>query len=356
MQQADIHFRRIGWQQTLDVIKLSRSLLPAELCRKTHSLLALFINLERRNHNLSFGLYCGDELVGYMLVYFHDRSLYHQRDELIVHIDEYCVKSDYRGRGRDVISRMVHEMELWQPKSGIEAIATGEALQHWLSIGRLVSRWGYETHLRENDCVRAGHQMGRIRWEFKKDEYWRPTSAQKLPKPVLSKEISDKNIELLLIKSPRQWLTLQTSYAELEPMNARSRGSDFDYQWEYWRHFGISEQLNVLVLREEGSVQVILPLSLAASVSGKSDVPPVLIADNSAYPTAQPLLNLQRRGPLLELMQLCVDEAGLKLNVGLYCEEVSTAGPPARPRQWFGLNRRNVQLHSNFKRNAGLSP
>lgn len=324
-------------------------MLPEELCRKTHSLLALFVNLERRNHNLSFGLYCGDELVGYMLVYFHDRSLYHQRDELIVHIDEYCVKPDYRGRGRDVISRMVHEMELWQPKSGIEAIATGDALQHWLSIGRLVSRWGYETHLRENDCVRAGHQMGRIRWEFKNDEYWRPISSQKLPKPILSKDVAGKSVELLLIKSTRQWLSLQPSYAALQAIGVPTCGSNFTYQWEYWRHFGISEQLHVLALREDGNVQVILPLSLKPTGADESEALLSLIGSNSAYQSAQPLLDSKRHEPLLELMQQCADEAGLEVNVSSHCLQAATVSSSIMPRRWFGLNRRNAELHTHFR-------
>lgn len=350
MHANEIHFRRIGWRQTLDVIELSRSLLPQELCRKTHSLFALFVNLERKNLNLSFGLYCGDELVGYMLVYFHNRSLYHQRDELIVHIDEYCVKPDYRGRGRDVISRMVHEMDLWQPKSGIEAIATGDALQHWLSIGRLVARWGYETHLRENDCVRAGHQMGRIRWEFKPDEYWRPISAQKLPKPILTMEVSGRAIELLEIKSTRQWLSLKESYVALDPIGTPTIGREFAYQWEYWRHFGISEQLGVFALREDGDIQMILPLATGASANDKACSPLALIGHYSAYHGAQALIDSARRDYLLALMQQCLEQAGITVNVNeILAPAPAPAATPAH-RPWFGLNRRSVALHADFER------
>lgn len=349
MSKPHIHFRRIGWRQTLDVIKLSRSLLPVELCRKPHSLLALFINLERRNHNLSFGLYCGDELVGYMLVYFHERSLYHQRDELIVHIDEYCVKPDYRGRGRDVISRMVHEMDVWQARSGIEAIATGEALQHWLSIGRLVSRWGYETHLRENDCMRGGHQMGRIRWEFKSEEYWRPETPQKLPKPVSTVETSGRVVELLLIRSTRQWLSLEESYEKLNNAAPKGRFADFNYQWEFWRHFGFEEELCIAALREGGEIQSILPMSVKADRSDACRVSYSLIASNSSYPTAVPISS-PSFSDSEQLMQQCLNAASVPIEVKSLSFSPDGASLPTIPASRLGCNRRAAELHLSFQK------
>lgn len=359
MSKRNIHFRRIGWRQTLEVIKLSRSLLPVELCRKPHSLLALFINLERRNHNLSFGLYCDEELVGYMLVYFHDRSLYHQRDELIVHIDEYCVMPDYRGRGRDVISRMVHEMELWQPRSGIEAIATGEALQHWLSIGRLVSRWGYETHLRENDCMRGGHQMGRIRWEFKDNEYWRPETPQKLPKAQAALEIDGANVELLVIRSTRQWLSLREAYSTLGASKAELFAGGFQYQWEFWRHFGVSEELCIVALRLAESIQMILPLSVKA---GKSKSAPTLslIGSNSPYGTAVPIFcspeSPKNVANLKNTMQQCLDHAGMHVDVDQICSAPIEKKRFIPPGGCLGFNRRRSELHKQFQQRVRSIP
>ncbi len=358
MSQPHIHFRRIGWRQTLDVIRLSRSLLPAELCRKTHSLLALFVNLERRNHNLSFGLYSGDELVGYMLVYFHDRSLYHQRDELIVHIDEYCVKADFRGRGRDVISRMVHEMDLWQPRSGIEAIATGEALQHWLSIGRLVARWGYETHLRENDCVRGGHQMGRIRWEFKDGEYWRPETPQKLPKPALVTEFTGREVELLVVKCTRQWLSLKQTYDALSPVATAHCKDEFQYQWEYWRHFGVSEDLWVAALRIDDQIEMVLPLSLKADEQDPLNASYSLIGSNSPYRTARVMYRSSDRSPshaeLDQIMQHCLDQIGANFILDQVDAESDMGREFVSVKRYFGLNRRAAELNQQFHQRAGF--
>lgn len=354
----DIYFRRIGWRDTLDVINLSHSLLPRELCRSTHTLFALFFNFERNNTNLSFGLYSADKMVGYMLVYFLDRSLYHQRDERIVHIDEYCVMPEYRGRGRDVISRMVHEFGLFQQESGIEAIATGGALEHWLSIGRIVNRWGYETNVRENDCERAGHAMGRIRWEFMEGESWRPNTPMKLPKAIATLDQQPNSYKLLHVRNTRQWLSLQPAYRSL----AGEHGEGwFQYAWQWWRHFGISEQLSILALEENGEIVCVCPFSNKPSKVAQTEGTVSLMAENSAYPTVPVICDGSEYKVRLAMIQQLIDldntlnksqlmSALTKTFVrsGGTVDGVPDIKQVAGPRDWFGLNRRERQLHEHF--------
>ena len=350
-----LHFRRIGWKDTLKVIELSHALLPRELCRATHSLFALFVNFERKNTNLSFGLFVGDQLVGYMLVYFLDRSLYHDRQERIVHIDEYCVLPEYRGRGREVISKMVQEFELFKQGCGIEAIATGGALDHWLSIGRVVSRWGYETNLRENDCERAGHSMGRIRWEFKEED-WRPSTPMKLPKAVAECEFENESFGLLQVKNTRQWLSLRDNYQQLSDDHT---DGGFEESWQWWRHFGISEELRIYVVKRDEHIICIVPLSKKPGQPTNQASNLSLIASNSSYSTAHALYEAGSEERIKNVLKLfsCEGRPFLEQeDIAAIKQSLSRPSSASNSRQqrfkfaWFGLNRRNVELQKNYEK------
>ncbi len=345
-KKSDIAFRRIGWQNTLEVIELSHKLLPRELCRKTHSLFALFVNLERRNFNLSFGLYSGNTMVGYMLVYFHDRSLYHQRPEKIVHIDEYCVAPQFRGRGREVLARMLYEIDIWEQAVGIEAIATGDALQHWLSIGRVVNRMGYETQMRENDCERGGHSMGRLRWDMREGETWWPRKVNKLPKADHFIDDNGHQLSVMNIRNRRQWLGLRSAQQALaSAQNSTLLTQQFDYQWELWRHFGIAEQLNILTLWREDSLVAVLPLSLHIQANGARCA---WLGEETPYPIAAPLYEPELDQVCHTLLATADCPAPASLDDSRQLGGLDQIEKNARYSQWFGLQRRNASLHTHF--------
>lgn len=358
-----IQFRRIGWRQTRDIINLSRSMLALDLCRKPHSLFALLVNLERRNHNLSFGLYAGGEMVGYMLVYFHPRSLYHQREELIVHIDEYCVAPDYRGRGRDVITQMVREFDLWQPRSGIEAIAAEDALEHWLGIGRVVAHWGYETNVRENDCVRGGHQMGRLRWENLPEKPWKLSTPSKLPKGQLVNEDEFGDVDVICARTQSQLLALRDDIKRIVDQQTPGQGQAvFNLLWQWWRYFGLEEEMNVLVVRRAEQLIAIAPLSWKHAQGSREDLTLSMIGSGSEYSPASFIVAEADR-PLAQAALEAYIEQGVEAGDSRYrdvrladiisqqSDNASAAGIAEQKTgsRWFGLNRRAVDLDQAFK-------
>lgn len=337
-----IQFRRIGWRNTLQIQALSRALLPENISRKTHSLFALLFNLERRNHNLSFGLFSGEEMVGYMLVYYHEESLYHKRPEKIVHIDEYCVAQNYRGKGRDVIFQMICEAGLVDPEIGIEALAAGDALAHWMSIERFVGRLGYSTYLRENDCVRAGLQMGRIRWEFDKGLEWRPTFPLKLPNAIWEKD----GVEMLHIRNQRQWLSLREGWESLRSASgSTSLATNIDYLFCWWQYFGIERELSIFAIQNSEGIEAIFPCAIEYSESGRQLK---YIGDGSHYEGAE--LIASDADSALRVFTQFLHEAQPLLGLESPALPAKSVRAVTNPKRFspLGIERRHNDLHDRF--------
>jgi CelD/BcsL family acetyltransferase involved in cellulose biosynthesis len=210
--------------------------------------------------NLSFGLFDGTRIVGYVFAYVESESAVHQRAEEVIYLKEIALLPGYENYLRPMFLKLYEQWQAFTPGMSLEAHVLSESLEKWRRLVRLARYYGVT--LTDTAEVR---KPGRPPYQLLRLDVDRAT--QKLaeqPKPVSPKRWTfDKDIGVTVVSDPRQWLSLKVEWDE---MVGRTEDGNvfqsFDYLWQWWKHYGFWNELRIVVIRDGDRVIGLVPLMM----------------------------------------------------------------------------------------------
>lgn len=213
--------------------------------------------------NLSFGLFEGEELVGYLLCYGFEPSLFPEEGGEAIYIEDVTVDESHRTGLARLLKSFLRATALYFPEAALEAHAVTSVRDTWHRHEGMWQRMGYREHrTRATDEILNGETRHVIRWnpmERGKDRTAR--ILDRLPAHEVSVDGTSWTVKL--VQKEEDWAALEPVWDPL--LLATPEHTVFQsyrYQRMWWRHFGDESELFIGVVVREGEVVGIAPMRL----------------------------------------------------------------------------------------------
>lgn len=255
-----VHFAPLGSEDAGRIARLQHRLFPPALTEPESEIRSILLNTEKHLVcNLSFGMFAGAEMVGYVFAYVETRSLFHARSEEVVYIKEIALLPGHESALRNAFEKLFCLWHAFTPRLPLEAHAQAEALANWRRLHRLFRFYGLELSSREQ-APQPGHPpYSLLRLEVAAASLDLPGKALPLP----GVDAPSEGVSAVVVTEARQWLALETVWQALHGRTADSTiEQSFHYLREWWRFRGIWNDLHIVVLRRAETVIGIAPLMI----------------------------------------------------------------------------------------------
>jgi CelD/BcsL family acetyltransferase involved in cellulose biosynthesis len=216
--------------------------------------------------NLSFGLFDGDRLAGYLLCHGFSPTIFPGEIGEALYVEDIAVLPRYRRLLPLLIRRFGLEAKRHFPGSAMEAHAVESALRLWQDHPAFFGSGGYAlTRHADSGEMLKGEIRYLVRWQPIPD--WDP------PVPTVDElvarlrghvvEVDGVRYEAKVVSEERDWEALAALWdALLLGVPDHTVFQTYEYQRLWWRHFGADADLFIVLLVRDGKIRGIAPLQI----------------------------------------------------------------------------------------------
>ncbi len=249
------------------VARLERSCRSRALRRGKKHFHDLLKFVDNTGRGLNLGLYAGTRLIGYILSHETDSSLLSgTAGEQVVHIDDIAVHPEYRQYFAGLLTKYLRHLRILYPTHAVVANGVESAVQFATRHKLFFLRNGYElTEMQHMADTTLGQTHCALRWQPLELNYIHSKRQTRHPRYTYTLDGQSYSVETLI--DERAWHELLPHWNTLllktpEPTMFQT----YEYQRIWWRHFGLSRSLLILVIRHDDDVIGIAPLQIAPVV------------------------------------------------------------------------------------------
>jgi CelD/BcsL family acetyltransferase involved in cellulose biosynthesis len=216
--------------------------------------------------NLSFGLFDGGKLVGYLLCYGFSPTSFPGETGEALYIEDIAMLPRYRRHVAQVIRRFGAEARAHFPGSTVEAHSVESVFRLWRDHPAFFADGGYAItrHLDTGEQIN-GEARFLIRWQPLPE--W--TAPAPTPEEMLARlpghpiRVDGREFVAKVVEDLREWQALEPVWDRLlARLPERTVFQSYDYQRLWWRHFGGDNELFIVVLLRDGEIAGIAPLQV----------------------------------------------------------------------------------------------
>ena len=255
-----VHFAPLRSTDAEAISRLQRKLFARELTEPVAEIEQILRNTEEHMVcNLSYGLFDGNRMVGYVFAYVESHSLFYSREEEVIYIKEIALLNGYEGYLRQLFQKLLAQRDAYTPGLAIEAHALAEALAAWRRLKRF-----FRSQNLQLDSIAEPPKAGRPSYQLLRLDFVEAAPETVVPPmtiPIAGSRYRDTAIGV--VTDPRQWQSLRQQWNEILRSSAQTTVfQSFDYLWEWWKHFGIWHDLHMLVIQRGNTILGIAPLMI----------------------------------------------------------------------------------------------
>lgn len=259
--QQPVYFAPLRSKDARRISRLQKKLFARELTEPEDEIRQILGNAEEYMVcNLSFGLFEGRRMVGYVFAYVETESLFHQRDEEVIYIKEIALLPGYERFLRPLFLKLFAQWLAYTPGMAMEAHAQEDSLAKWQRLARVFRFYGLALTVRDE-----ARREGRPPYKLLRLDVADSTvelRQQGAALPAGSRRFGD-GATVTVLKDPRQWLSLKDRWNELlAETDDSSVFQSFEYLWQWWKYFGIWNDLRILVIRRGEAVIGVVPFMM----------------------------------------------------------------------------------------------
>jgi CelD/BcsL family acetyltransferase involved in cellulose biosynthesis len=257
------------------VARLGRKLYPRGFREGWQSIRDDLAEADAGECNLSVGVFHERRLVGYIVAYLLETSaLKHLPDVAtiaepeVIYVNDLVVRPHYRRHVRELLRRFAQACRLHFPEHAVVAHGLQKRMRRWIMRHKQVLERmaGYRLvclkGIHESDTERA---LYLAQWRPIAEAEWHALAAGARGKSRLRRyEIAGRVYTLELIQDIAQWRTLEQEWDRLlEQTPEHTVFQTFTYLYVWWRHFGLSRTLYILVIRRDSEIIGVAPLQIS---------------------------------------------------------------------------------------------
>jgi CelD/BcsL family acetyltransferase involved in cellulose biosynthesis len=254
-----LHFAPIGTADAKKIHRLQKQMFPPSLRESIGEITALLKRTEAHMVcNLSFGLFDGSRMVGYLFAYVEANSLFFKREEEVIYIKEIALLPGYEAMLLRLFTKLFQQWSAFAPNTPLEAHVLDDSLRNWKRMARVFRYYGLSlsTKPETEQSNRPSYQLLRLDVDAATSSL--AEKALPLPKDAW---VYRENVSVSVITEPRQWLALKSEWTTLlSNSNDSNVFQSFDYLWLWWKFYGIWNDLRIVVIRRGDSVIGVVPM------------------------------------------------------------------------------------------------
>ncbi len=226
--------------------------------------------VDKTGWGLNLGLYAGTRLIGYILSHDPDFvSTNRVADDPVMHTDAVAVHPKYRQHFAYLATRYLRYLQTLYPVHTIEAAGADSVVRFATRHRKFFLRTGYQLVATDPIAHQApGPAQFTVRWRpvptsaARSAHKWHTTHRQRFSYRLHGQAYS---VETLTDESA--WSGLVPYWNQLLLKTPESTMfQTYEYQRIWWRHFGLSRRLLILVMRHDDAIIGIAPLQISPAV------------------------------------------------------------------------------------------
>ena len=222
--------------------------------------------VDKTGWGINLGLYAGRRLIGYLISHeAKESSISRMPGEYVVYVDDIAIHPEYRQYFGRLLSAYIRYLRVLYPAHPLEAHGVESIRKLWMKHKQFFRRNGYElTETQPTGKIKQGEAQYAFRWHPQAQNQGTSTiSRQPLRHDRQIYHVNDSAYSVETWSDEDEWHALIPYWNDLllktpEPTIFQS----YEYQRIWWRHFGLSRSLLILVIRHGDEVIGIAPLQV----------------------------------------------------------------------------------------------
>ena len=225
-----VYFAPLGASDAARIARLQRRRFRRALTEPVTEIRNILTNADAHAIcNLSFGLFDGTRLVGYVFAYIESHSVFHERSEEVVYLKEITLSPGYEAWLRPMLRKILERRDAYGLDLPLEAHAEESAMRHWQRLARMMRHWGLRFSWREGRETETPRY-----WRMRADVLAPEALHRPVPLPAAA-WTSERGVSVTVLTDPREWRSLEAAWAELlRATPGANVFQSFDYLWEWW--------------------------------------------------------------------------------------------------------------------------
>lgn len=265
-KQEKIEFRELCVDNVADIVAIEKEMHDESLLYGEQTITACLHKSIDDGADLSFGMFKGEELVGYLLCFGLEPSHFPQyKGEYVVYIDDITVLPKHRRLSFRLLTVWYAAMRKKFPESALEAHVLEEGRELWQRHNKMLTSGGLDFQLCEDTGQEiAGQRRYRIRWRQVDYATDRPDYSTHLASlPGKTYRINGEEYSVRQLQRERDWLIYEGVWDSLvKQSTAHNLFQGYDFLRHWWQHFGHRADLFILFICKGEELIGIAPFNI----------------------------------------------------------------------------------------------
>ena len=265
-KQEKIEFRELCVDNVADIVAIEKEMHDESLLYGEQTITACLHKSIDDGADLSFGMFKGEELVGYLLCFGLEPSHFPQyKGEYVVYIDDITVLPKHRRLSFRLLTVWYAAMRKKFPESALEAHVLEEGRELWQRHNKMLTSGGLDFQLCEDTGQEiAGQRRYRIRWRQVDYATDRPDYSTHLASlPGKTYRINGEEYSVRQLQRERDWLIYESVWDSLvKQSTAHNLFQGYDFLRHWWQHFGHRADLFILFICKGEELIGIAPFNI----------------------------------------------------------------------------------------------
>ncbi len=262
-----VYLRELEAADAEQIAALEASYAPKELLVGVDFLRSELESAIRHGVNLSFGVFDDEELVGYLLAFGDDKSLFPgPLQGSVIYIEDLMVKPPYRGWLFRMFEKAGFETRVIYPGKHLEAHSLKPLIDIWKGYGERAVKLGYRLHRYEPSGEQiAGIDRYNIQWRCLDRARITAQRALDIPSHLYAQNYRwpTGHVTVNVVRDEAGWDALEPVWDDLL---LRTLGhtvfQNYRYLRHWWRQLRTDEQLFIVTFSVNDVVVGIAPLQI----------------------------------------------------------------------------------------------
>jgi len=222
--------------------------------------------VDRTGWGLNLGLYAGSRLIGYVISHESETSLMSElAGEYVVYVDDIVVHPKYKRYFGRLLGGYLQYLRTLYPTHAMEANGVESIAKLWERHSKYFQSYGYELNeIRPTGQTKLGVPQYALRWlPLAPDHGHSAKRRRHTHRTRHTHHVDGHAYTVEALTDENAWHELIPYWNDLllktpEPTIFQT----YEYQRIWWRHFGLSRSLLILVIRDGDDVIGIAPLQI----------------------------------------------------------------------------------------------
>ncbi len=339
-----IYVRYLKPKDARAVARLERRMYPRNQRNGRRGIASDLHAAESDDSNLSIGLFDGSRLAGFILCYvrarresiFEDFEVHYENAGQLggrsIYIEDTVVLPRYGRSAFLLYTKWARELRRKAPGLPVDAFCEPDLLERWKKIERAFRHLGlaFDRTSKVKD-LSHDQEWHWLSWR-QVDRYVRKKHARREPgSPLQDVDLPDA-YSARLVQTASDWEVLRGEWDRLvDSMVQASCFLTHDFLFTWWRHFGLSRRLAIIVLYHGPKIVAIAPMMIAPKrILGLYRWRLEFIGDESNMESPDCIVDVGH-APARELLWRCILSTNSEWHAAYFREQRVTADPHPAP-------------------------